>query len=220
MKIKKKVEDKEIVLIDKPKGPTSFDMVSRLRRKLGIRKIGHAGTLDPLASGLLILGVGKGTKKLADLIKLPKTYEAEILLGVSTDTGDLEGKVLKEQEIKTLDIKEVKRMVKGLVGKLLLKVPAYSAIKVKGERLYKIAREGRTVDLPEKEMEVTKAVFKSCLKSEKHYVLKVVLDVKSGTYVRSLAEEIGRRLSVPATLKNLKRTKIGRFNLKDAEKIS
>ena len=100
MKIKKKVEDKEIVLIDKPKGPTSFDMVSRLRRKLGIRKIGHAGTLDPLASGLLILGVGKGTKKLADLIKLPKTYEAEILLGVSTDTGDLEGKVLKEQEIK------------------------------------------------------------------------------------------------------------------------
>ena len=220
MKIKKKVEDKEIVLIDKPKGPTSFDMVSRLRRKLGIRKIGHAGTLDPLASGLLILGVGKGTKKLADLIKLPKTYEAEILLGVSTDTGDLEGKVLKEQEIKTLDIKEVKRMVKGLVGKLLLKVPAYSAIKVKGERLYKIAREGRTVDLPEKEMEVTKAVFKSCLKSEKHYVLKVVLDVKSGTYVRSLAEEIGRRLSVPATLKNLKRTKIGKFNLKDAEKIS
>ena len=220
MKIKKKVEDKEIVLIDKPKGPTSFDMVSRLRRKLGIRKIGHAGTLDPLASGLLILGVGKGTKKLADLIKLPKTYETEILLGVSTDTGDLEGKVLKEQEIKTLDIKEVKRMVKGLVGKLLLKVPAYSAIKVKGERLYKIAREGRTVDLPEKEMEVTKAVFKSCLKSEKHYVLKVVLDVKSGTYVRSLAEEIGRRLSVPATLKNLKRTKIGKFNLKDAEKIS
>ncbi|OGY57904.1 MAG: tRNA pseudouridine(55) synthase TruB [Candidatus Colwellbacteria bacterium RIFCSPHIGHO2_02_FULL_43_15] len=220
MKIKKKVEDKEIVLIDKPKGPTSFDMVSRLRRKLGIRKIGHAGTLDPLASGLLILGVGKGTKKLADLIKLPKTYEAEILLGVSTDTGDLEGKVLKEQEIETLDIKEVKRMVKGLVGKLLLKVPAYSAIKVKGERLYKIAREGRKIDLPEKEMEVTKAVFKSCLKSEKHYVLKVVLDVKSGTYVRSLAEEIGRRLSVPATLKNLKRTKIGRFNLKDAEKIS
>jgi len=220
MKIKKKVEDKEIVLIDKPKGPTSFDMVSRLRRKLGIRKIGHAGTLDPLASGLLILGVGKGTKKLADLIKLPKTYEAEILLGVSTDTGDLEGKVLKEQEIETLDTKEVKRVVKGLVGKLLLKVPAYSAIKVKGERLYKIAREGRTVDLPEKEMEVTKAVFKSCLKSEKHYVLKVVLDVKSGTYVRSLAEEIGRRLSVPATLKNLKRTKIGKFNLKDAEKIS
>ncbi|OGY61073.1 MAG: tRNA pseudouridine(55) synthase TruB [Candidatus Colwellbacteria bacterium RIFCSPLOWO2_12_FULL_43_11] len=220
MKIKKKVEDKEIVLIDKPKGPTSFDMVSRLRRKLGIRKIGHAGTLDPLASGLLILGVGKGTKKLADLIKLPKTYEAEILLGVSTDTGDLEGKVLKEQEIETLDIKEVKRVIKGLVGKLLLKVPAYSAIKVKGERLYKIAREGRTVDLPEKEMEVTKAVFKSCLKSEKHYVLKVVLDVKSGTYVRSLAEEIGRRLSVPATLKNLKRTKIGKFNLKDAEKIS
>ena len=220
MKIKKKVEDKEIVLIDKPKGPTSFDMVSRLRRKLGIRKIGHAGTLDPLASGLLILGVGKGTKKLADLIKLPKTYEAEILLGVSTDTGDLEGKVLKEQEIETLDTKEVKRVIKGLVGKLLLKVPAYSAIKVKGERLYKIAREGRTVDLPEKEMEVTKAVFKSCLKSEKHYVLKVVLDVKSGTYVRSLAEEIGRRLSVPATLKNLKRTKIGKFNLKDAEKIS
>src|SRR3989344_1227832 len=220
MKIKKKVEDKEIVLIDKPKGPTSFDMVSRLRRKLGIRKIGHAGTLDPLASGLLILGVGKGTKKLADLIKLPKTYEAEILLGVSTDTGDLEGKVLKEQEIETLDIKEVKRVIKGLVGKLLLKVPAYSAIKVKGERLYKIAREGRKIDLPEKEMEVTKAVFKSCLKSEKHYVLKVVLDVKSGTYVRSLAEEIGWRLTVPATLKNLKRTKIGRFNLKDAEKIS
>src|SRR3989344_5513576 len=124
-----KIESKEIFLVDKPKGISSFGVIKILRKRSGIKKMGHAGTLDPLATGLLIIGGGKGTKKLHDLIKLPKTYEASILLGVKTDTADLEGKVLEDVKIDKLNTKEVKKVVKSLEGKLLLAVPAYSAIK-------------------------------------------------------------------------------------------
>ena len=98
-----------ILLIDKPKGITSFDVIRKLRKKLGVRKMGHSGTLDPLATGLLLIGVGKGTKKLKGLIGLPKTYSAEVLLGVRTDTGDLEGKVIEEKPVPKLDEKRVKK---------------------------------------------------------------------------------------------------------------
>jgi len=213
-------DEREIILIDKPKGITSFGVIKLLREKTGIRKMGHAGTLDPLATGLLIIGVGKGTKKLSELIKLPKTYEASILLGVKTDTADLEGKVLEDVKVEKVDIRNIKEIVKGLGGKLLLKVPAYSAVKVKGERLYKLARQGKEVDLPEKEMEITKAVFKKLCKSGSHYILELKLDVKSGTYIRSVAEEVGKRLGLPAALSDLRRTKVGKYKVEDAEKIS
>jgi tRNA pseudouridine55 synthase len=213
-------DNDEIILIDKPKGITSFGVIKLLRRKTGVRKMGHAGTLDPLATGLLIIGVGKGTKKLSDLIKLPKTYEASILLGVKTDTADLEGKILEDVKVKELDTNKVKAVVKGLEGKLLLSVPAYSAIKVKGKRLYKLARQGKKTTLPKREMEVKKAVLKKLYKSGDHYILDLKLGVVSGTYIRSIAEEVGKRLGVPATLSDLRRTVIGKYKIKDAEKIN
>ena len=204
-----------ILLIDKPKGITSFDVIRKLRKKLGVRKMGHSGTLDPLATGLLLIGVGKGTKKLKGLIGLPKTYSAEVLLGVRTDTGDLEGKVIEEKPVPKLDEKRVKKVLKDLEGGIDLLVPIYAAVKIKGKPLYKYAREGREVEVPIKTMHVIKAE----LLGIKDNVLEVQFEVKSGTYIRSIAEELGKRLGTVAMLKNLRRIKIGDFSVKDAEKL-
>jgi len=207
------------LLIDKPRGITSFDVIRVLRKKLGIRKLGHAGTLDPLATGLMLIGVGEGTKKLTELIGLPKTYEAEILLGIKTDTGDLEGKVLKEKEITTIDRSNLKGVLDSMKGVLKLPVPAYSAIKRGGEPLYKKARRGEKVETPIKEMEVREIALLEAFPDDSRYVLKVRMDVSSGTYVRSVAEEIGRRLGVPATVRALRRTRIGEYCVKDATRL-
>ena len=151
-----------ILLIDKPQGITSFDCIRILRRQFPRgTKIGHAGTLDPLATGLMIIGVGVGTKRLQDFLRLDKAYEAEILLGVRTDTGDITGKMLKEltgnwYELRT---EEVQKTLEGMVGKLELPVPAYSAIKRGGEALYKKARRGEIVKTPIKTMEVKSVNF-------------------------------------------------------------
>ncbi len=204
------------ILIDKPKGITSYDVIRILRKRLGVKKMGHSGTLDPMATGLMIIGLGYGTKKLKDFIKLPKTYEAEVLLGISTTTGDMEGEVLEKKSLMSLNINEVEEVIKSLKGKLLLKVPSYSAVKVKGKRLYKLARAGKIVETPEREMIVLKIALNGCIKDQDHYVVKFTLRVTSGTYIRSIAEEIGRRLHIPATLRGLRRTSIGDYRLTDA----
>lgn len=211
----------QIILIDKPKGITSFDVIRRLRRKLGVRKMGHAGTLDPLASGLMIVAVGDGTKELSNYIKLPKEYIAEILVGERRSTGDMEGVVVEEKEVKKLDLdkEKIKKILRNIEGEIELPVPVYSAIKEKGERLYKKARKGEKVIPPKKKMRVIKAELLNCKRVEKHFILTVVFEVTSGTYIRSLAEEVGCRLGYPATIKELRRTKIGGFKVEDAEKI-
>lgn len=206
---------KAIFLVDKPKGLSSFDVIRYLRKKLGIKKMGHSGTLDPLASGLLIIGVGKGTKKLQKLIGLPKVYEAEILLGKRTTTGDLEGKVIEEKETRKIQTKKIRMVLQSMIGKIKLVVPIYSAIKQKGEPLYKKARRGEKVDPPIKEMEIRWIKLKKI--DQNIIILK--LKVHSGAYIRSIAEEIGRRLGSPATIKNLRRLKIGRFSVKKAMKL-
>jgi len=211
--------EKEIILVDKPKGISSFDVIRQLRKKLGVRKMGHSGSLDPLATGLLLVGINEGTKKLKELIKLPKTYEAQILLGRKTTTGDLEGAVLEEKKVGELNIDKVKEILGEVKGKLVLRVPLYSAVKVRGRRLYKAARKGEKIEPPEKEMEIYDIEFRDIRKEDSFYILEVILEVKSGTYVRSVAEEIGRRLGLPATLKDLRRTRIGNYRIEDAEKL-
>ena len=150
-------ETEGILLIDKPKGITSFDVIRRLRLITGKKKFGHAGTLDPLASGLLIIGVGAATKKLQGFLKLSKVYEAEVLLGRRTDTGDIEGKTIDELRIKNYELREeeIQKTLKGMMGRLELPVPRYSAIKRGGEALYKKARRGEHFTPPVKPMEVT-----------------------------------------------------------------
>ena len=226
-----------ILLIDKPSGITSFDVIRNLRRLYsashnGSRapKLGHAGTLDPLATGLMVLGVGKGTKELSHLVKLDKEYVAEILLGESRTTGDMEGKVVKECEVAEMFSKEnISATLLSMLGTLRLPVSAYSAIKVDGKPMYKRAREAAThgemvEEVPVRDMTVHEA---ECLGTElahvdnrKRQIVKVRFVVGSGTYIRSLAEEFGKRLGgYPACVYSLRRTKVGEFDIKDAHKL-
>jgi len=213
-----------ILLVDKPAGITSFDVIRRLRREMGVRKMGHAGTLDPLASGLMIVGVGEGTKKLSEYIKLPKEYVAEILVGERRSTGDMEGEVLAEKEVDGLEEDTILETLTSMLGTRTLPVSAYSAIKKDGVPFYKRARkaerEGKEVeDLPVRDMEVMEVEYLGHKCQDGRCVVKVRFRVGSGTYIRSLAEEFGKRLDYPATLKNLRRTKVGEFDIKDARTL-
>ena len=222
----------ELLLIDKPKGITSFDVIRRVRKQIGIKKIGHAGTLDPLATGLMILGVGPGTKKLTELIKLDKDYSAEILIGESRTTGDLEGDVIESVATVEIDPAKILVAVSSLVGTISLPVSAYSAIKKDGVPMYKRARAAEKIgevitDVPVRDMVVTKAIVDNIevvfadktMQSISRLIVTVSFSVGSGTYIRSLAEELGRRLGYPATLANLRRTRVGEFRIEDAQKI-
>lgn len=221
----------DIVLIDKPIGITSFDVIRRLRRELNIRKMGHAGTLDPLASGLMIIGVAAGTKKLAEYIKLDKEYVAEVLVGIKTETGDLEGKAVEEKSVETAEIfsaGKISAVLNEMTGTLTLPVSAYSAIKKGGVPFYKKAREaklrGQTLDpneLPIREMKVinTELLEYNYDKLNHRMIIKVRFEVGSGTYIRSLAEEFGKRFGYPATLQSLRRTKVGNFKIENARSI-
>ena len=197
-----------IILVDKPKGITSFDVIRRLRKELGIKKMGHAGTLDPLASGLMIIGVNDGTKKLEEFLKLDKTYIAEILFGRQTDTGDMEGEVIRESEVEYVEEDYVKEVIKNFHGTFEIPVPKYSAIKRAGKPLYEYAREGEDVDVPIKPMKIYKSKFISLKEEKEGFILKVEFDVASGVYIRSLAEYLGNFLDTPATLFSLNRTHI------------
>ena len=214
----------ELLLVDKPLGITSMDVIRRLRRILNIKKIGHAGTLDPLATGLMLVGVGPGTKKLMDLVKLDKEYIAEVRIGERRATGDMEGAILEEKEVTGLEESQVLMVLKSLEGSLELPVSAYSAIKVDGTPMYKRARkaerEGTVVtQVPMRTMRVDEAEFLNYEIGGGRAVVTVRFSVGSGTYVRSLAEELGARLGYPATLQNLRRTKVGEFDIKDAKKL-
>lgn len=223
----------EILLIDKPAGITSFDVIRRLRRKLGVRKMGHAGTLDPAASGLMIIGVGEGTKKLSDYLKLDKEYEAEILVGVKTDSGDRDGKVVEEKTVTKeaaamFSSENIAAALASLVGTIALPVSAYSAIKEGGVPWYKKARaaaaRGQTIaesDLPRREMKVISADLQEIIDEtgRGRIVIKARFAVGSGAYIRSLAAELGRRLGYPASLRALRRVKIGDFDIKDAQAL-
>lgn len=203
------------MLVDKPRGITSFDVIRILRQRLGVWKMGHAGTLDPNASGLLIIGLGEGTGHLKDVIGLPKTYIAEILLGVRTTTGDLDGDIIETKEVLPYMRSRIAEVLSSMTGVLKLPVPAFSAIKQNGVPLYKKARKGIPVEVPIKEMRVSLASLMDI-----HLpVVTVSFDVSSGTYVRSLAEEFGRRLGTVATLQNLRRTRIGEYRIEDAETL-
>lgn len=205
-----------IILVNKPKGITSFDVIRILRRNIGKIKMGHSGTLDPLATGLMIIGLGKGTKKLKELIGLPKTYITEILLGKKTDTGDVSGNIIEESSVvSNIDKNILINHLNEMIGEIKLKVPMYSSIKIKGKPLYKHARQKRKVDVPEKLMKI----FSAKLIKFENQIATVEFHVSSGTYIRSLAEELGKRINTPATVNNLHRIKIGDFDVSQAMSI-
>lgn len=205
-----------IILVYKPKGMTSFDVIAELRRKLNIQKIGHAGTLDPLAEGLLIIGLDKGTKKLASYVGLDKTYVFEILFGKKTTTADLEGEIIETKKIAKINRQELIQVLRKLNGKVLLEVPAYSAVKIKGQPLYRYARKGQKVILPIRESVIYSMELLDLHKEDNEFVAKIQTKCSSGTYIRALVEKIGELMNIPTVAKSIKRVAIGDHKLKNA----
>ncbi len=209
-----------VYLVEKPEGPSSFQFLQEIKRRLHARKIGHAGTLDPLASGLMIVGVEKGTKKLKDFLKLDKTYRAKVVLGESRTTGDREGEIVEEREYRgDLSEKDLLRALESLSGEHSFPAPLYSAVKVQGKPLYAYAREGKTPPfIPEKPFTLISYEFISSQEKDggKRLEVEVLLHVGSGSYIRTFAEEFGKLLNYPAFLASLRREKIGECSIEDA----
>lgn len=200
---------KDVILVDKEAGMTSYDVIRKLKRKGWSKKIGHAGTLDPFATGLMIIARDKSTKKLTHFLGLPKVYKVLVSLGESTDTGDIDGEVIETKEIPEISKVLVSSIVSNMKGDIELKVPKYSAIKKDGKALYKYARNGEDVEVPTKTMHITKAKVNYVSGNE----ISLTLGVKSGTYIRSIVEELGRKLGTVAHTKELRRTSIGKYKV-------
>jgi tRNA pseudouridine55 synthase len=208
-----KVEFKPgIYLINKPRGRSSFSIVAQVRRLSGIKKVGHAGTLDPEAEGLLIVLVGKEyTKKSDEFLKLPKTYQFGLFLGETSSTGDIEGEKTKVSAKKPAK-KAILEALEVFRGDTLQTPPQYSAIKVDGVRAYKRARKGEIIEIEPRKITINRLD----LLSYNYPKIELKADVSSGTYIRSLGEDIGTNLGVGAYCTYIKRTKIGNNSLKDA----
>lgn len=207
-----------VLLVDKPKGITSQTLITKIKRHLNIKKIGHAGTLDPLATGLMVVLLGSSTKLSDYLMSNEKEYECEILIGSSSDTEDIEGNILAEKEVK--QINNIDLVLAGLKGTLSQIPPMYSSVHHNGVKLYELARKGIEVEREPRVIEVkdikrtsdviyenqkAKFTFKAC--------------VSKGTYIRTLCVEIGARIEYPALMSNLRRVKSGTFKIDDAYKL-
>lgn len=251
----------KMILIDKPAGMTSFGVVARVRRVLSKQagrkiKVGHTGTLDPFATGLLILMAGKYTKKCQDFLKLDKRYEATIRLGATSTTGDVEGEIKDTifsvadsgeneihssiflgrvrrarrhgapalmlgrnlripQESTAMNFSTIQTVVKSFQGEITQRVPAFSAVKINGERAYKLARKGEKVEMPERKVKI----YEINILDYKWPYLKIDAKVSSGTYIRALGEDIGEALGVGGYLTELRRTEIGEYKVSEATQL-
>jgi tRNA pseudouridine55 synthase len=209
-----------ILLIDKPAGMTSFGVVARIRRVITEEngkkiKVGHTGTLDPFATGLMILVIGKECKNADKYSKLDKVYEATIRLGQTSTTGDPEGEITIISDVKP-SLMEIESVVKKFTGKITQIPPVYSAIKIGGRRAYKFARKGEKVDMPSREV----TIYQIEIIDYSYPEIKIKVQVSSGTYIRSLAEDIGKSLGVGAFCSQLRRTEIDKWDVKDAQQLS
>lgn len=222
----------EILLIDKPAGLSSFGVVARVRRKLsdaagtvtikgkdGILrekrkkvKVGHTGTLDPFATGLLILLTGKGTRRAQEFLKLDKEYITTIRLGATSTTGDLEGEITEIADPVIPSLEEVERVVYSFVGEIQQRVPNYSAVKINGQRAYKLARAGKTVEMPVRPVQI----YELEILDYQWPDLTLRCKVSSGTYIRALGEDISAALGVGGYLTALRRTEVGKYRVEDA----
>lgn len=209
--------DGTLLLIDKPAGWTSHDVVAKLRGILRIKRIGHAGTLDPFATGLLIVGVGSATKQLTALVGTDKTYEATATLGATSTTFDPEGEITKTENVRRPTLDEIADAFKKFTGSYEQKAPLHSAKKIGGKKLYDLARAGTATE----EMRPTKVVtiHELQLIDYEWPFLKFRVSCSSGTYIRSLADDIGRELGCGAYLTQLRRTKVGEFRIEDAKSL-
>ena len=202
----------QIIIVNKEKGMTSRDVVNRLNKILKTKKIGHTGTLDPIATGVLVVCVNEATKLSELLTSATKEYIAEIKLGVMTDTGDITGKVLKQEEAPILSEEKIKEVLNSFLGKSIQEVPLYSAIKVNGKKLYEYARNNEEVELPKREIEI----FNIELLNYEKDTISFKVTVSKGTYIRSLIKDICLKLETIGTMNNLVRTKQGDYKIEDS----
>lgn len=209
-----------IIIIDKEKNMTSRDVVNKVSKILGTKKIGHTGTLDPLATGVLVLCVGKATK-LVDLITgYDKEYIAKVCLGTLTDTLDITGNIIKEKET-NITKEEIENTLKSFIPGYEQEVPIYSAVKINGKKLYEYARNGETVELPKRYIKINSIDLISDIeyKNGKTY-FSFITNVSKGTYIRSLINDIGKKLNTYGTMIELRRTKQGNFKIEESSTIN
>ena len=208
-----------ILIINKESGWTSNDVVQKVKHILK-EKVGHTGTLDPMATGVLPLLIGKGTELSKYLINHDKEYEVTLKLGIKTSTADSEGEVVEQKNVKkeNLSRENVKKVLESFIGKNIQTPPIYSAIKVKGKKLYEYARSGQNIEIPKREIEIYNINLKEMLENQNE--IKFNVSCSKGTYIRSLSEDIANKLETVGYMKELNRIKVGEFEIKDAIKIS
>jgi len=206
----------KIIAINKPKGPTSNDILTQIKKVLALKRgVGHAGTLDPLASGVLVVGIGKGTKRLQDIVKKEKEYLATIRLGMNSTTDDAEGEKNKIPIEKIPLYKDISQAIKLFIGNIKQIPPLYSAIKIKGKKAYQIARAGGKINLKSRPVEIKSIEI---MKYQwPHLTIKVVTG--PGVYIRSLARDLGKELKTGGYIAELARIRVGDYHIKDAIEI-
>ena len=198
--------------INKAAGMTSHDVVNRVRRIFNTKKVGHAGTLDPFATGVLPVAVGRAAKFLEYLSDCDKAYRAEIFFGVETSTGDTTGEIIQKKECQPNALNEVDKVLSSFIGTIRQTPPKYSAIKINGRKAYELARKNVDFELPSREV----TIYSLNVVSMTEDTVTIDVDCSKGTYIRSLAVDIGKQLGIPATLKNLQRTRAGTFQIDNA----
>ncbi len=204
-----------IIVINKPPGITSHDVVGFIRRKFKIRRVGHAGTLDPLATGVLVMLVGRSTKLFDHFVAFDKSYRATLRLGTRTTTADIMGSVLEEKPFAGITRSRVEEVFKDFVGDIEQKPPMVSAVKHQGQRLYQLAREGKSVERIARKVRIDEVKLLSFALPEVEFVMAC----SKGTYVRQLAEDVGDALGCGACISQIERTRVGPFDIKDAVKL-
>ena len=203
-----------ILLINKEQDLTSRDVVNKISKKLNIKKVGHAGTLDPLATGLLVIGVGKGTKIL-DLLTLDtKEYVATVKMGFQTDTLDITGNIINKNDNLKIKKEELEKCLNSFLGSYYQTVPKYSAVKINGKKLYEYARSEIDIELPKRLVDIKEIELLNYNEETLEFTFRTL--VSKGTYIRSLIDDIGKSLNIFCTMKNLVRTKSGKFSLEDS----
>lgn len=210
-----------VAVVDKEAGWTSHDVVAKARGILGQKKVGHSGTLDPDATGVLVLGVGKATRLLSYLTALPKSYVGEIVLGTETDTLDAAGTVTATHDMRHVTLDEARAAATAFVGDIEQVPPMVSAVKIGGKRLHELARAGETVERPPRPVTIHRLRLDELepATADRPLVLRVEVDCSSGTYIRTLADDLGHALGGGAHLRNLRRTAIGSFTLAEARPL-
>lgn len=202
-----------VFAVNKPKGVTSHDVVDIVRRKTGVKRVGHGGTLDPMATGVLVIAVGReNTKLLETYVKGEKEYDAQIFLGASSDTYDAEGIIKNVNENIKPELDKIKEMIKLFVGNISQIPPVFSSVKIKGKPAHRRVRKGEKIELKSR-----KVVVKSIEILDYHYpILKLKIVTGPGVYIRSIANDLGEKLGTGGYLTSLERTRVGKFELKDA----